>query len=129
MSKPPQGFLTIGELTPEQRHQRNLASYSYEQDLYKHIATLSTGSVVALTMFLEKLVNQPHWHWLVVVALSAFAVCLVGMVTMQMLSVLHVKPSSRRNAEHAPASESADDCWERVRWLPRRDRGANGIRY
>jgi hypothetical protein len=90
VSETPGGFLTIGELTPEQRHQRDLASYGYEQDLYKHIATLSTGAIVILIAFLEKIATNPYWRPLVSVSLAAFAVSLVAVVWMQLLSVLHV---------------------------------------
>jgi hypothetical protein len=86
----PRGFLSVGDLTPEQTHQRDLASYGYEQDLYKHIATSSTGAIVILSAFLERIATNPHWRQLVAVSLVAFAVSLLGVVWMQLLSVLHV---------------------------------------
>ncbi len=81
------GFFDVGELTQPQRHERDLASYSHEQDLYKHIATLSTGAVVILTTFLDRLKGVPHWRPLVTVSLGAFGVSIVAVVWMQVLSV------------------------------------------
>ena len=102
----PRGFLKVGELSPEQIHARDLASYGHEQDLYKHIATLSTGAVVILTTFLDKLGSKPHWRALVGLSLGAFAASLLGMVTMQLWSVLHVS----RHPDEVP---SRGEQWRR----------------
>ena len=102
----PRGFLKIGDLSAEQVHARDLASYGYEQDLYKHVATLSTGAVVILTTFLEKLISKPHWRPLVGLSLGAFAASLLGMVAMQLWSVLHVS----RHPDEVP---SRAEKWQR----------------
>lgn len=46
----------------------------------KHIASLSTASLVLLTIFLEKLFNKPRWKGLITIALSGFGLSLVGSV-------------------------------------------------
>jgi hypothetical protein len=91
----PDAWLTVDPLTAAQRHERDLASYAHEQDLYKHVATLSTGSVVLLSTFLERLTVQPEWKHLVGVALGSFGASLVGTVWMQVLSVVHVSRDPR----------------------------------
>jgi hypothetical protein len=99
--KPPKvtrapGFFDVGELTQEQRHERDLASYEHEQDLYKHVATLSSGAVVILTTFLEKLASRPLWKPLVGVSLASFALSVIGVVVMQLLSVRAVSQDPDR---------------------------------
>ena len=84
------GYFDVGELTQEQRHQRDLASHAYEQDLFKHVASLSTGAVVILVTFLEKLRGVPHWRPLIGVSLGAFGLSVLALVGMQLLSVNNV---------------------------------------
>lgn len=78
-------------LTLEQRFQRNLAGHAQEQDLYKHLATLSTGSIVLLATFAEKFSSRPQARGLLVTAFVAFICSVVGVVVMQALSVLNVE--------------------------------------
>ncbi|HET6889661.1 MAG TPA: hypothetical protein VFH31_01050, partial [Pyrinomonadaceae bacterium] len=49
-------------------------------DYLKHTATLSTGSLVLLTIFLEKLFSKPRWKILVAFALGGFTLSLMGSV-------------------------------------------------
>jgi len=62
-------------------------------DYLKHVATLSTGSLILLTIFLEKLFSKPRWRILVTIALCGFTLSLVGSVVafqglLQPLSIL-----------------------------------------
>jgi hypothetical protein len=82
--------LALDELTLDQRFQRDLASYSQEHDLMKHLATLSTGSIVVLATFLEKLFSHPTWKALVIVAFIGFVLSILGALTWQLLSLLHI---------------------------------------
>jgi hypothetical protein len=90
--------LALDELSPEQRFTRDLASYSHEQDIMKHLATLSTGSIVLLATFLEKLFSHPSWRILVVIALVGFTASIIGTVVWQVLSLLHVSAVRSRRA-------------------------------
>lgn len=47
-------------------------AWKLRYDTYKHLTTLSTGSILLLVTFLEKLFNKPLWKGLVVVALCLF---------------------------------------------------------
>jgi hypothetical protein len=49
-------------------------------DTYKHLTTLSTGCIVLLSTFLEKLFQKPDWRFLVVVAFTSFVVSVVASV-------------------------------------------------
>jgi hypothetical protein len=90
--------LALDELSPEQRFQRDLASYAQEQDVMKHVATLSTGSLVLLATFLEKLFLHPQWIWLVAVSLIGFALSIVGTLAWQILSLLHISAVRSKRA-------------------------------
>jgi amino acid transporter len=46
-------------------------------DFFKHLTTLSTGTIVILATFLEKLFTYPRWNTLIGVSFGGFAVCLV----------------------------------------------------
>jgi hypothetical protein len=48
-------------------------------DFLKHITTLSTGSIVLLTIFLEKLFRgRPHWKILIGLSLGGFTLSLIA---------------------------------------------------
>jgi len=46
----------------------------------KHLTTLSVGSIVLLTAFLEKLFKQPEWIFSLVISLIGFLLCVLGAV-------------------------------------------------
>jgi hypothetical protein len=74
----------------DQTFQRDLASYQQEQDFLKHLVTLSTGCILLMVTFLEKLFHQPKWKFLVVVSLVSFGVSIIGSLTTHVLSVLNI---------------------------------------
>lgn len=74
----------------DQTFQRDLASYQQEQDFLKHLVTLSTGCILLMITFLEKLFHQPKWKFLVVVSLVSFGVSIIGSLTTHVLSVLAI---------------------------------------
>lgn len=47
-------------------------------DSLKHFATLSTGSILIMATLLDRIIEQPVWRGLVVVAFVAFVVCAVS---------------------------------------------------
>lgn len=75
----------------EHKHARNLASYQYEQEFYKHLATLSTGSIVLIVTFLEKLFTKPEAKAFVGVSLVAFCLSIVGTLGMQLWAILEIE--------------------------------------
>jgi hypothetical protein len=72
----------------DRQFQRKLESYRAERDLYKHLTTLSTASVVLIATFLVRVFPNPEWKELVNVSLSGFAVSVVGCAVMYALAVL-----------------------------------------
>ncbi len=50
----------------------NEESWKLRYDTYKHLTTLSTGSILLLATFLEKLFVRPVWKGLVIAAFCLF---------------------------------------------------------
>jgi hypothetical protein len=51
--------------------------WKLKYDIYKHLTTLNTGSILLLVTFLEKLFQRPLWKGLVIVALFLFVFSIV----------------------------------------------------
>jgi hypothetical protein len=49
-----------------------LESLKHDYDTYKHLTTLSTGAIVILSTFLEKVIEHPEWKRAVVVSIVCF---------------------------------------------------------
>ena len=49
-----------------------------QYDYFKHLTTLSTGSILIIVAFLEKVFNEPRGSIVVVISLICFAFCLIG---------------------------------------------------
>ena len=79
----------------EQQFQRNLASYQQEQEFLKHLTTLSTGSIVLVVTFLEKLFAKPEWKVLVGVALVSFLLSIIGSLAVHLSSVFAIEKGPR----------------------------------
>jgi hypothetical protein len=47
-------------------------------DFFKHLTTLSTGSILLSAALLEKLFTKPNGKILVLFALTAFVICILG---------------------------------------------------
>jgi|SRR5712691_10655838 len=58
-------------------------------DYLKHLTTLSTGSIVLLVAFLEKIFLQPKLKFLVVISILAFAVSVLASVIVHTIFVTH----------------------------------------
>src|SRR6516164_6226858 len=57
-----------------------IEGYKLVHDTFKHLTTLSTGSVVLLATFLKDLFQHPGWPWLVAISLFLFLVSTVASV-------------------------------------------------
>jgi hypothetical protein len=65
------------------KHEQYGALYDY----LKHLGTLSTGSILLITGFLEKLFKQPEWKVLVGVSLVGFMLTVVFSVIVHSITV------------------------------------------
>ena len=66
--------------------ERHKAALEYS----KFLTTLSTGSLVLLTSFLEKIANQPKWGFLAIVSFVAFMMSALSSVVLYTLTMAHV---------------------------------------
>ena|SRR5215212_2278920 len=59
-------------------------------DLFKHVTTISTGSIVILVTFLEKLFSRPIWRPLIAIALGGFAVSILSSLIVMFINAMDV---------------------------------------
>jgi hypothetical protein len=58
-------------------------------DYLKHLSTISTGSILLLAAFLEKIFAQPRWKPLVGVSVAGFLITVIAAVITYSLMVLN----------------------------------------
>jgi hypothetical protein len=66
-------------LNPTRLPDRYKAAIGY----FRHLATLSTGSIFLQMFLLEKVFAHPKWKLLIAVSLVSFTLCIVGAVVAQ----------------------------------------------
>ena len=71
-------------------------SFKLLYDLFKHITTLSTGTIIVLATFLEKLFPNPIWMPLVIVTFVGLIVSLVSALCAMPYMALHVRETISR---------------------------------
>ena len=54
-------------------------------DLFKHLTTLCTGSILLFVAFLEKVFSQPKWKLFVGVAFGAFILSIIASLMLMLL--------------------------------------------
>jgi len=63
------------EYTKQEKANEESLKLSY--DLFKHITTLNTGTLLILITFLEKLFQNPSWKFLVSVSFVSFIISII----------------------------------------------------
>lgn len=75
-------------------------SWKLRYDTYKHLTTLSTGSILLLVTFLEKLFTKPQWKWLVIASFCSFVVTtLASLIVMNTLAGFIREMELKKNDE------------------------------
>jgi len=59
--------------------------YKLLYDTFKHMTTLSTGSIIILATFLDKFFSNPEWKILISIAFILFIVSMVTAVVMMLM--------------------------------------------
>src|SRR5437867_4460745 len=67
--------------TDEEKKRAEMSKFVH--DYFKHLTTLSTGAIIIIVAFLEKLFSQPKWKALVGVGIVAFLMSVVSSVVVQ----------------------------------------------
>jgi hypothetical protein len=60
----------------------------HQIDYVKHMTTLSTGSILLLATFLEKLFSKPNWKILIPISFSGFIVSTIASIIAHTVLVL-----------------------------------------
>ena len=60
-----------------------IEAYTTVFDYLKHISSLSTGSVLLLVTFLDKLFKDPEWKICIVISLISFSLAVVASIASQ----------------------------------------------
>jgi hypothetical protein len=85
-------------------------------DTFKHLTTLSTGSILILVTFLEKLFLNPHWKILVAMAFVCFIVTNLSSVRLMVLSATIIKIRVRPLEEKLFDGVYYDTHFHRLFW-------------
>lgn len=72
-------------LADEQRHKDMIEGVKAVYDFFKHMTTLSTGSLLLLATLLEKFFKAPSWTALIGLTFVGFIVSLVSSLVMMFL--------------------------------------------
>ena len=84
--------------------------YSFVAEYLKHLTTLSTGSIVILVTFLEKVFAQPRWKALIIASLLCFMFSVIGSVVAYSMLLLPSTSIDDSKFE-AASSESVANIW------------------
>jgi hypothetical protein len=76
------------------RQTANEEGWKLQYDIYKHLTTLSTGSIILVVTFLEKLFKNPVWKGLVIASLVCLFLSIFGSFT-----VMNILASQIREME------------------------------
>jgi hypothetical protein len=63
-------------------------------DYLKHLTTLSTGSILLIVAFLEKLFPDPVWKFLVAIALLGFTIVIILSLLLQFFILVEMDPDT-----------------------------------
>jgi hypothetical protein len=88
----------MGKIDPEKKPDK-LELFKAMADYLKHVTTLSTGSIVLITTFLEKLFAKPEWKIIVVVSIVGFMVSVLSSMIAYTILILYENPL---NSEETP---------------------------
>jgi uncharacterized membrane protein len=82
---------TINAGTKDKVQEYTARDKAYEEgmklmyDLFKHTTTISTGSILILVTFLEKLFRNPQWRFLIGITFGSFILTLLSSLAMMFL--------------------------------------------
>ncbi len=64
-------------------------------DFFKHLTTLSTGSILLLVTFLEKIFQNPQWPRLIIWVICTFILVTLGSLLSMLLSTVIIENSGK----------------------------------
>ena len=79
--------------------ERTLESLKLDHDTFKHLTTISTGSILILATFIEKFFQNPNWKGLIAFTFVSLMICTYTSV-IEMFRISHEgvagKPSNKK---------------------------------
>lgn len=81
---------------PAEWHPSEGDFFKAQFDYLKHLSTLATGSILLLSLFLEKFFKQPTLAWCVTLSVSALFVSLLASTVVYTVAVLNYPRPGRR---------------------------------
>ena len=63
-----------------------------EAEYFRYLTTLSSGAIIVLTVFVEKLFDNPIWKWTVVAAFLAFLLSAIASAAAYTVIVMSQEP-------------------------------------
>jgi hypothetical protein len=69
--------------------------YKATQDYFKHLTTLSTGSIVLIATFLDRVFAQPKGKFLAILSIIGFVISVIACVIEQTITLMD-KPGAKR---------------------------------
>jgi len=67
-------------MTTQSLSSEELEGFKLLHDTFKHLTTLSTGSILLLSTFLKDIFKSPEWSWLVAVSIIFFLASTIASV-------------------------------------------------
>lgn len=78
-------------MEPNDRFKTRLETAKLWSEYLKHLTTLSTGSILLVATFLEKVFAHPQWKWAVVTAITGFLISVIGSVLALTMLALNIE--------------------------------------
>jgi len=80
------------------RSERRLADGKMFIEYIKHLTALSTGSVVIIAAFLDKIIEKPEWKPLITVSIVGFLTCIATATLVYTITVFDVDEDEDGNS-------------------------------
>jgi hypothetical protein len=71
----------------------------FAYDIYKHLITLNTGSILILITLLDKLFKNPKWKLVIAISLCSFVVSLLSCLVMLLVITMDIASSGKYGRE------------------------------
>jgi hypothetical protein len=92
------GQVSADEETESRKQDLRLARQNQVAEYLRHITTLSTGSVVIISTFLEKIFTRPVWKAAIVVSLAGFILSILAATIVYSLALVYERATSDRES-------------------------------
>jgi hypothetical protein len=90
------GQVSLDEEAKRWKQDLRFVRHTQLEEYLRHITTLSTGSVVIISTFLEKIFTRPIWKAAIVVSLTGFILSILAATVVYTLEI--IAPASYRES-------------------------------